>query len=81
MMCVLFLKRAGMKRKGCSLQAAENKNKNCVNCSCSHKGFFHVSVMNHVPINTFWSCLTFNKFIQVFTCFFGTMGVKSYLLM
>ena len=75
-----------MKWEGCSIQAGKSEDKNCVGYSWSHEFFFLVSVINR--FFSYKSCLeiqtailAFNKFIPVLKCFFGTTGVKNYLLM
>ena len=75
-----------MKWEGCSIQAGKSEDKNCVGYSWSHEVFFLVSVINR--FFSYKSCpeiqtaiLAFNIFIPVLKCFFGTTGVKNYLLM
>lgn len=89
MICILFLKKADTKWEGYSIQAGKSEIKNRIGYRWNNEGFFLVSVINLLAIdNRISSCLeiqtailAFNKFIHVLKWFFGTTGVKNYLLM
>lgn len=75
-----------MKWEGCSIQAGKSENKNRIGYRWNNEGFFLVSVINR--FFSYKSCLeiqtailAFNKCIYVLKWFFGTTGVKNYLLM